>query len=614
MCKWTGVRARGALLAMMILGLAACGSGGKTVPPFIQGQVIGPGGGTLEVETVKLVVPPGAFDDDVIVAMLPQLDPLPIDPAAGQVEYLPGIICIGPLGHPLLVDGHVRMCYRVEDIPKGSTEADLVLLEWDELAGLMRLSPTAVQDLIDHCFDDELYGFLGHIAVGVRAGRAAAFDFVFTGIQTGQQQHSQLEIVPIPQGLVLADSTLGLTALPMAGTEGAGRYIGSRDGSRILYTVPNFATEGTALRTVDVGLTGPFTNREVLPEGTFTSSDGLYGWLGNQDRVFHERQPVTPAGAPLPTRFFSAKNGDGTGGIDDLEGRAGSTFIEDVRVSPDRSKAIVRWIEFTRGTETHVDTVDLTTGLPIALDLPTNTDSFDPTPRWLPDSTGIYFVEDDGVTVTRLGPDGTGAQTLYTLPVAGFLLDFVVAPPFAAPQRCAYVRRDPQFLNLGLGGGPDFYETDQLAGGDHTTFGLAGFFSVVEMVPLFSDDFQTSLVFLQITSESFDVFPGAVIPGNPEGHTLVFSVDGAFWTEIPVPLSNIDLSRSVDREGHMLVWVQQGDDSFPDFVNPGVYHLDPFAGNVEDVTPAGWLVTQPPRWLESWRFTPGFDSFSPKVR
>ncbi len=71
------------------LVLAACGTYSSTPTPSSGGS-IGPAGGTVAAGPVTLVVAPGALLADLSVVILPQPDPLPIDPAAGPVEYLPG--------------------------------------------------------------------------------------------------------------------------------------------------------------------------------------------------------------------------------------------------------------------------------------------------------------------------------------------------------------------------------------------------------------------------------------------------------------------------------------------------------------------------------------------
>ena len=177
--KATPVAAALALVLGVLLG--GCGGGsGEAVGEFEQ-LVIGPDGGHAEAQNVALVVPPGAFAQDHVCAILEQPDPLPIEPQAdgSTIVYHDNIMCIGPLDLVLLVPGYVRMCYPLT-FPPGAGEDDLVLLEWDAGLGAMRVSIDAVQNLATHCFEDFSYDVLGHVAVGRRIAPPDPVDFDFT--------------------------------------------------------------------------------------------------------------------------------------------------------------------------------------------------------------------------------------------------------------------------------------------------------------------------------------------------------------------------------------------------------------------------------------------------
>src|SRR5258708_795608 len=90
------------LAALLASVFASCGGSSVVVPPFFEGA-IGPEGGHAAAQNASLDVPPGAFTELIAVAILPQPTPLPIDPDAGQVDYMPGLMCIGPIGQKLLV-------------------------------------------------------------------------------------------------------------------------------------------------------------------------------------------------------------------------------------------------------------------------------------------------------------------------------------------------------------------------------------------------------------------------------------------------------------------------------------------------------------------------------
>src|SRR5262245_7452460 len=394
------------------LALAACGVGSKEVPVYVEG-IIGPGGGSLQCDHAICEVPPGAFADDTLCAMVPFNGILPVDPAAGEIFQLPGCLCIGPRGTPLSIDGFVRFCYDPSTIPLGSKEDSVVLLEWDNVQGFLVVTP-ATKDFVTHCFEDVAYDDLGYVVAGVRIGKPPpppALDYVFFGGPTPPAAILPSGLVLSQPGLVLADADGVLPPLGVEGTAGASRYAANRDGTRVLFTVPNFLTEGTTLSTFPVAAAGPFTPVPVLPEGTWTASEPLYGWLGAQDRVYHEHQDA--AGGQVD--YFAYKEGDGSGSVVDLASRSGIIFLEDLRISPDQSKVLLRWIEFNQVTTWHIDVIDAATGTPIGTDLPTATNNYgDITPRWLPDSSGIYFIEDDFQNVSRMDPDGGNVVPLYS--------------------------------------------------------------------------------------------------------------------------------------------------------------------------------------------------------
>jgi hypothetical protein len=241
---------RRSLVTAAFLVLAACGVGSTTTPVYVEG-VIGPGGGTLETENLRLVIPPGAFDEEKVCAIVPGPDDLPIDPAEGEIDLLPGCMCLGPRGDTLAVPGNMRFCYDPSDIPSKVSEDDLVLLEFDETLGYLVVTP-ANHDTTTHCFEDVAYDQLGYVVVGARIGDPPPpppdFDFTLFGSTFSPLVAPQG--LPQNTGLILCDTDpLGLPPQVLAGTGNAFDYLGSFDGSRLLYTVPDFQQESTSLRT-----------------------------------------------------------------------------------------------------------------------------------------------------------------------------------------------------------------------------------------------------------------------------------------------------------------------------------------------------------------------------
>jgi hypothetical protein len=606
--------ARAALLFLLLPAvplLSGCGVGGGTTVGEFQQIVIGPEGGTAAAQNVSLVIPPGAFTEDHVLDVQLQPFPLPIEPQGdgSTIEYHDNIMCIGPLGLPLLVDGHLRMTYPDSGYPKGLGEDDLVLLVWDEAAQLMRVSPTAVQSLLGDRFDDFDYDELGHCAVGVRipSDDPPEFDFAFEGVPESVSTTGGKTVEPL---IVLADLDGALPDTEVPGTEDARAHLGNGDGTRFLWLREEFQQESTSLHTTDVP---SLDTRQIAGPQEFSGFGSLYGWANRSDVLYVDRSlPLQEQGEPVPFEAFATIDGAGVGPFDDVYPYPGDRFLEDVRISPDHTMAVLRFFRFGKSFDIVIDVIDLL-GNVVAADAVPGMGFDDPTPRWMPDSSGIYWVEPDGTTVSLLEVDDLEVSTLYTMTVANsVLVDFVVAPPFQPdPQRCAYVRREFSVRALGLPGGTgDFYETDALAGGDLTSYDLGESISVVEMVPLFSDNWQTSLVLLE-AEPFFGEVQTEGIEGSASNGTLVLSLDPAgLWTQIPAPISNIDLSRQPGYEGQMLVWIEETNtDSFPEYPTVGLYHLDSSAGNPTLVTPPGLVPTGPARWLQSWRHSPGFFSF-----
>ena len=616
------------LLLLLVIPLASCGGGGGLGPlAGFANLVIGPAGGSTSALNVILDIPPGAFTVPVDIAIFPQPDPLPIqDPS---VTYHHGIICIGTVGKGLDVHGHVRLCYDPSGLPPGATEQDLVLLEWEDEQHLMIVKQGAVQDLVNHCFDDFDYQFLGHIAVGVRGGDR--FEFVFDGQQLGM-------LVVQPQGslggaaLYQVDLEYVLATTYLDGTDDGWDYLPSYDGSRVMYSLNDGKFNG--LFTTDTLGSPPFANRQIVGYYEYDADDDQsIGWLGSQDRVYHQRTEygaslIAQAVAPFGNAFAAAAGG-AFGPIDNLEIRNFDSYVDDVRVSPDRTMVLVRWTEYSKGNFTHIDILNATTGAPIGIDLATSTSAYqeingDATPRWLSDSSGIYFVENDGVTVTRMDPDGSNASTLYTHDVSSsVLIDFVTS--VQAPQgssRCAFVRRDLGAFAQGaqISSGPDYYCTDALGGSGYTELPLPGAFDVLEMVPL--PDIGTGVTPLLLQLRTASVMPlgtSVPFPLPPDDHTLVMSMTSAqILTDIPAPISYVDVCRGPSHAGEMLVWYApiQGVAlrSILGYSVPGIYHLDVIGQTPMLVTPGGFDILGPPRWLRSWRFCPGVNFYDTFVR
>lgn len=597
--------ARGAALVVSSL-LVACGTGGQRVDPIYQG-VVGPAGGTVENTTVRLVLPPGALTTDVAIRILPQPDPLPLDPQAGAVEELPGLMCIGPVGHDLALPSHVRFCYDPSVLPEGADESDMVLLVWDDVAGVLRVSQTAVQDLATHCFDDVVYLELGHIGVGVRTG--PDYDFVVQATDPDQVVPAG-PVVPLLESLVLASSEGGAAPLPIPNTQYASLYVPSPDGRRVLCRISDPMNDGQFLRAVDA------SNGDVLyetpPDLFVNGGDPLFGWF------------------PVPTQlFFAHSEFDGKtsrdvfadvtiGGAAHLHLRDGPSdaFLRDVRGSPDGARVLLRWTHFFFGFDS-VDVIASSTGAIVGSDLPVlPAGPFSVTPRWLPDSSGLYWADPtvDGV-VRRIDADGSDPGVLYTVS-GGSVLDFVLAPgaTLGSPgtARCAYVRANfvqdsGQVVSEGLVPQTTFFGVDVLAGGARTEQDLGGVYEVAETA--YHPDGGRVLVQLSTGGRIGGGPVGAVTP-PPSGGSFVVVFDAAdagTLRTIAAPMGALDVSRA---DGRILVWMSS-DTQDAQFPAVGIWRLDPDASGGTLVDMPGWAPMGPPRFLASWRTacTEGYSAY-----
>ncbi len=106
-----------------------------------------------------------------------------------------------------------------------------------------------------------------------------------------------------------------------------------------------------------------------------------------------------------------------------------------------------------------------------------------PMPRWLPDSSGLTFV--DGDLLQRIDRDGDNLATLYVSPTE--LLDAAVADDFTAANpgaaHVAYVR-STAFLIVSAGGNTaptTFFGTDVLGGGSRVEQDLGGIYGLAEL-------------------------------------------------------------------------------------------------------------------------------------
>ncbi len=599
------------ILLLATLVLTACGVGSQVIPPYVEG-VIGTGGGTVQTLTVRLVLPAGALTQDTVVRVLPQPTPLPIDPLAGPVDYLPGIMCIGPIGQVLGVPASVRFCYDPLTIPAGASEADLVLLEWDAVAGFMRISATAVQNLLTHCFSDDVYGALGHIGVGIRRG--PPFAFVFPG---GAPPPQVLGAVTGQGGVAagpelhLADTEGAVPPSPLPNSVDAELPIPSRAGDRVMYTLFDNPSESSFLASADV--TGGGQRSLLGPDDSFSWGDRFIGWLESDTALFVETSRFDGEGFSDVLRVVG---GSGVPVPADLAVLPPGFVLTDLRISPDGSLVLVRLTDtFSKGSFELLQTYDAVTGALVGDDLPGLPFGFSsPMPRWLPDSSGLYWLDPEMNEIQCVDADGMNLLTLFTLPAplaSDTLLDFVLSPTAwggsPATVRCAYVRRNfGQVVGAGLVNGPiDLLTVSNLDGTGRSETPLSETVFVNELVyhpngALVFGDFTSSLV------RGVRLGGQAVSPGTGETVQMFDGGNAGLLRTVTTSLADVDVDRL---SGKVLVWIQAG---FQDPVldTPGIYVLPPDVSTFGMVPLGGIVPIGPPRFLHTWRRCPGSESSS----
>ena len=393
----------------------------------------------------------------------------------------------------------------------------------------------------------------------------------------------------------------------MPGTDGARGYIPSRQGTRVLFAFD----DSVEIDTADV-LSGD--TRTVSGGDNYDRSDPLYGWFEGGDRAwlsalrlndgfggdFTVVQDVGGSGVPPAADLYDASSSKGI-----------IPRLVDVRVSPDGSMLLLRYADDdgSGGVVTRFDVVRAATGLAVGTDI---LGGFAPpaTPRWLPDSSGLYFVS-SATLVDRIAPDGSGEATLYTVASPGsVILDFVVSPDYdggaLASSHCAYVRADGLVLQgTAVASGPhSVFVVDSLAGGQVASTDLASLLLVREMA--YHPDGAT--VWADLAPPFQVIAPVLVINPQPaiERVNVFRATTAALLQSIVTTMDDLDIDR---RGGKALLFIRDSGQD-PGFPAAGLYLLGSDGTGPVAVPTPGFAVDGPPRWLTSWRHAPGMDSTS----
>lgn len=588
-----------AVLLLVLVLVGACGVGAVEETTFVYGTM-GSEGGTLEAGDVTLTIPPGALAQPTAVVLVPEEALLPIDPPLEDpCEYsLPGPRwCCGPCGQELLEDGYLVVHYDVALIPEDADEEDLVLLLWDhDLRALVLAGEAAEQDLQAHCFVVAAYRVLGRVAVGLRSCPQAAIAALAVveeeeeeGDRRDQRKSGSGSRAQRASGLYVV--TLDGTVPPLALPTGEGlpvAFLPSPDGSRVLFNVFE-GDKGSRQQLWSVTTAGERPTLLAGEDENVQAPDPTYGWMHDGARVFFQEYEQ---GEEWEDYGLSTVPGDGSTAASRLYEVGAYSFVEDLRQSIDGDKVLI--VYYGMYEDEWVDVFDAVTGVPYSQGvIPVG--SGHATPRFLPDSSGVYLVDDYAAGVVRYDLDGTNPTTLYTLPEEhGYLKDFVLAPN---GDDFAYVARVSQSLEgklqtAGTSGSDGLY-VGSLSGGVLPGVDLGGSYYYDEMF------FHPDGTHILLDTYSTDV-------------RIFRSADGTEGPDLHVAgMSRLDICA---RDGRLLLVVNPSQSTHDDEHNisrgrqtlpPGLYVADADGSNQLRVpTPEDLLMIEA-RWLRTVRRAPG---------
>ncbi len=583
--------------------VGACGVGAVRESTFVYGPM-GPEGGTVGTEQVTLVVPPGALAGPTTIAIIPEIDPLPIeaplrDLASCEYAVLGPQYCCGPVGLELLEDGRLSVTYDETLLPDDVEEDDLVLLLWDEaLQALVPAGEAAAHDVEANLFVVDAYDVLGHLAVGVRTCPEAGI--VFLGINPddrsarANEQGDGATTADEPSGLwlVSADGSVAATQLP-TGDVVPQSFLPSPDGETVLYELVDFQSEVYAPVLYGVGVQDGVPVLLAGDDEQIDTSGPTLGWMRDGSRVFFQEQvegdPIDgEIGANVTS--FSTVPGDGSANPTSLYPLGEYAYLEDVRQSLDGSLVMVAY--YGMYEELEVDVFHSATGAPVSQGvIPFG--GGQGSPRFLPDSSGLYGVDPDRETVERYDPDGTNPSTLFAPPPEhGSLKDFVLAPNGDDYAYVAFQYPVDAKPNEAAVPGSDALYLGSLSGG------------LREVVDLGMNTFYDELIFHPDGRHVFlDTWQTDVL--------MFAASDGAAGPDLCVSdISGLDISAD---DGRLLLVVrdpQQGitpsdriDRTFTE-LPPGLYVADADGRNQQFVPTPADLDAFAARWLHTVRRAP----------
>ncbi len=580
------------LLALLALGLGACGVGGVQEQSFFFAPVTADGG-TIDIGGARVIIPPGALPGPTAVSILPETQDQPIvtDPQdTATYEVYDARYCVAPRGLALLQGAQLRLYYDDSLLPDGYDETDdLVLLLWNEALGALVPRFGAVHDTTADYFQINDFDELGHVAVGLIT-RPPSPQFVFlTGtvqlgaaapdLEAGAALRGVAAVGPGEDGLYVGDLDGDpVQFLPSEATFPQS-FLPSPDGTRVLFELLVYQA-GQDFATTELWSVAPGDAAATPLVGQVefvTSYDPTHGWLRGGNDVFYEEVLLADQQQELPDRtVLSTVDGSGTQSPAELDSFGDVVYVIDVRQSPDGTLLLASFLGSNESTDIAV--FDVSTRQLVSIgQIPFG--GGEATPRFLPDSSGIYLVSSDRTEVLAYDPDGTNERTVFTLPaVQGRLKDFVLAPNGDDYAYIAHANPALQGVQGLVLPGDDGLYVGSLSSGARGDADLGGDYFYDELVfhpdgaTVFLDGFYTGLLLFDAT----DASPGPDLP-----------VQG---------ISKIDIS-SVD--GRLLLVVLPGED-----ISAGLYVADADGSNLTPVSLPVQASVLEARWMRTTRTAP----------
>ncbi len=621
--SWPSWRARARVsfaLVALFLVVGGCGSGGSTTTQaefFLQ--AIGPAGGVASAGPVHLVLPPGALLVDTSIAILPELNPIPIqappfDPCA--YDYLGPIYCCGPIALLLNVSGVLRVGYDATLIPPGFTEGDLVLLVSDNVNNVMvpKTGSSVTQNQLLDFFEDTAFDELSHVAIGIRSCPL--------GLILVQNNPVQMNAKPAvaqgpmgggPELYIVDPLELASPALVDTSFLPFNAFLASPSGDRVLLLASSQLIQGSALYTLP--LPGGGSPVEVFAEDFDASLflqayDPFFGWLKGsaQDEVFavFYHPTLMSMGTPTgPLNTYELHRRDALAALPAVEMHerdAEVYFPDDLRQSDDGSSAMVRWeanfveeepppkeAQLAPGA---VDVIDAPSGAPASLGQ-IQPNSFGSSPRFMTTSSDLYVIS-NGTLVERWERDGDFVGTLFDPGFDGeTLVDFALAPDDETFAMVVDVRVFLGDLQQGFSTIQTELRMGTLTDGTLDTFSFFSQLTVEELVwhpqgtGVFLDFSGFGTGFYRLLDDKGDYITEQLLPVDGMQHLDVNRVDG----RILVLFSDAQFTLTTAEAIPQGLYVSPADGSDFQFVDmPGL--LDPVQA----------------RWIESWRNQPGMGS------